>query len=101
MKYTALATTLAILCAFAAPVAAGEIFKRPGERPREVPNVCSQHPGDRYFGTFQGIGQRGMSLDQMIYEAGCFPTKQRCDAWLYAIRSDHGAGEQIANCKPR
>lgn len=101
MRHTAFAVTLAILSASTLPLAAGEILKRPGERAREVPNNCSQHPGDTYFGTFQGIGQRGLNLDRMIYEAGCFATKQRCEAWLYAIRSDHGAGEQIANCKPR
>lgn len=93
---------LAAVASFAiTPVLAGQIVQRPGERPRELPNKCSQHPNDLYYGIFQGIGQKGAFLDKPIYEGGCFPTKKRCTAWLYAIRSDHGAGEQLANCKPR
>lgn len=92
---------VALASLIAVPALAGEIVQRPGERPREMPNVCSKHPNDLYRGTFQGIGQKGIYLDKPIYEGGCFPTKKRCDAWLYAIRSDHGAGEQLANCKPR
>ncbi len=83
------------------PALSGEIIHRAGERPREMPNKCSKYPNDLYYGVFQGIGQKGIYLDKPIYEGGCFPTKKRCTAWLYAIRSDHGAGEQLANCKPR
>ena len=93
----------AIVCSslVAAQANAGEIVQRAGERPREMPNNCSSNPDDKYYGHFQGIGQIGLMLDQPIYEAGCFPTKKRCTAWLYNIRSDHGAGERLAGCKKR
>ena len=100
MKKTFLAAAI-VVTASAAPSFSGEIFQRPGERPREKPDICSQHPEDTYYGVFQGIGQKGAFLDKPIYEGGCFANKKRCTAWLYAIRSDHGAGEQLANCKPR
>ncbi len=80
---------------------AGQIIERAGERPREMPNNCSSHPEDEWYGQFQGIGQIGLMLDKPIYEAGCFPTKKRCTTWLYNIRSDHGAGERSASCKRR
>lgn len=98
---TCVVSSAALLLMLAGTAWAGEIVQRPGERPREMPNVCSQHPSDKYFGSFRGIGQKGLFLDQMIFEAGCFPTKKRCDTWLYNIRSDHGAGERAASCKPR
>ncbi|WP_127596666.1 hypothetical protein [Nitratireductor alexandrii] len=94
-------TGFLLLSVLTVPAFAGEIVERPGERPREMPNICSQHPDDPYFGSFRGIGQKGMFRDQMIFEAGCFASKARCEAWLYAIRSDHSAGEKSAYCKPR
>ncbi len=99
-KYCVL-SAIALSAMLAVPAVSGEIIHRAGERPREMPNKCSQYPDDRYYGVFQGIGQIGIFLDKPIYEGGCFPTKKRCDAWLYAIRSDHGAGKQLANCRPR
>ena len=101
MRNTSLIAAIVLAATTVAPAISGEIVQRPGERPREVPNKCSKHPDDLYYGVFQGVGQKGIYLDKPIYEGGCFPTKRRCDAWLYAIRSDHGAGERLANCRPR
>ena len=101
MRAIPILSSIALSAAMLMPAMSGEIIQRAGERPREMPNRCSQHPTDQYYGIFQGIGQIGIYLDKPIYEAGCFPTKQRCDAWLYNIRSDHGAGERLANCRPR
>lgn len=101
MRIAPILSALALSAATALPAVSGEIVQRAGERPRELPNKCSQYPNDLYFGSFQGIGQIGIYLDKPIYEGGCFPTKKRCTTWLYNIRSDHGAGERAASCKRR
>jgi hypothetical protein len=68
--------------------------------PKTQPQSC-RADDSRWFGMFQGFGQRGLYQDVMMYEAGCFRTQASCKAWLYWLRSDHGAGEKLASCKKR
>ncbi len=69
--------------------------------PRVKAQSCKNMSGSHWFGIFQAIGQRGLFQDRMMYEAGCFTTQANCKAWLYWLRSDHGAGEKLASCKRR
>lgn len=94
---------LGMLAAVAAGLALAAPVPHPaGAAPPKVKaRRCSSMSGPHWFGMFQGIGQRGIFQDRMIYEAGCFATRADCRAWLYWLRSAHGAGEQAAGCHRR
>ncbi len=92
----AMAATLAIPMGTVAGTGAAQAAP-----PRVKAQNCKNLNGSHWFGIFQAIGQRGLFQDRMIYEAGCFTSRVNCKAWLYWLRSDHGAGEKLASCKRR
>lgn len=94
--------TAAVATALAAPAATAiQIGPAQAAPPKVQAQSCKNMSGSHWFGIFQAIGQRGLFQDRMMYEAGCFTTSKNCKAWLYWLRSDHGAGEKLASCKRR
>ena len=100
MKTVVLAAAMAAILAI--PVSAVTATNPAQAAPPKVKaQSCKNMGGAHWFGIFQAIGQRGLFQDRMIYEAGCFASRDNCRAWLYWLRSDHGAGEKLASCKRR
>lgn len=100
MKNFVLAAAMAATLAIPMTTVAGSNTAQAAP-PKVKAQSCKNISGSRWHGIFQAIGQRGLFQDRMIYEAGCFTSQSNCKAWLYWLRSDHGAGEKLASCKRR